>query len=203
MLPSSSPEEDATIFALSDYGSPYIIVLLCLEKKTKQRNPSNQLLQGLGDFLPIIFWAWLFAMKELLQKLLPSVSFKFKGLFIQQEVFSPAVFISLLHFQGNGEWLSSHYVNYTKGSSEAWGMTYISWMDKDALEELRSHLMNAWSASQVLVSKTMKRRSLYLLLLTLPQLCLEKMKVSYYEKKEETCKSRRNYILNPILLFGI
>lgn len=63
--------------------------------------------------------------------------------------------------------------------------------------------MNAWSASQVLASKTMKHRSLYLLLLTLPQLCLEKMKVSYYEKKEETCKSRRNYILNPILLFGI
>lgn len=38
-------------------------------------------------------------------------------------------------------------------------------MDKDVLEELRSHLMNAWSASQMLATKLMKHRSLYLLLL--------------------------------------
>lgn len=57
-------------------------------------------------------------------------------------------------------------------------------MDKSALEELRSHLMNSWSASQMLATKIMKHRSLYLLLLlTLPQLCLGKKKVSYYEKK--------------------
>lgn len=73
-------------------------------------------------------------------------------------------------------------------------------MDKDASEELRSHLMNAWSGTQMLTSKIMEHRSLYLLLLTLPLLYLGKKKVSYYEKKEETCKFRRNYILNPILL---
>lgn len=62
--------------------------------------------------------------------------------------------------------------------------------------------MNAcWSGSQMLASKIMKHRSMYLLLLTLPQLCLGKKKGSYYEKKEETCKSRRNSILRPILLF--
>jgi len=80
-------------------------------------------------------------------------------------------------------------------------------MDKDVLEELRSHLMNACSANQMLATKLMKHRSLYLLLLLLlclPQLCSGKKNISYNEKKEETCKSGRNSVLNPrpILIWG-
>lgn len=55
MLPSSSPEEDATIFALSDYGSPYIIVLLCLEKKNQTKEPLKPAVTGAGRLFAYYF----------------------------------------------------------------------------------------------------------------------------------------------------
>lgn len=90
-----------------------------------------------------------------------------------------------------------------KEAVRAWGMKYIPWMDKDALEELRSHLMNACGASQMLASKVMKHRSLYLLL-TLPQLCLEKKKVSCYEEKRRNMQIQKKLYSKPyFVLLGI
>lgn len=57
--------------------------------------------------------------------------------------------------------------------------------------------MSAWSDTQMLTSKIMEHRSLYLLLLTLPQLYLGKKKVSYYEKKRRNMQIQKKLPSKP------
>lgn len=119
MLSSSSPEEYTITFALSDCGSPYIIVLLCLKnKQTNTHTHPKPAVIGAGRVFACYFLSLVVCNEGIAQKWLPSVPFRFKGLFIQKEVFSLESLISQLHFQGNGYLLSSHYVNFTKGSCE-------------------------------------------------------------------------------------